>query len=102
MCPVTRSPPISFACSIRLFASASASSSGASSGRWVGTGTIANTWIPRRPLPASRAAVATASCEKEVSSKTTSTLLYSTSSTPSGSGVTTFTVSRSGSCWRRR
>ncbi|TMK75777.1 MAG: hypothetical protein E6G49_00745 [Actinobacteria bacterium] len=64
--------------------------------------TIDRTWIPRRRRAASRTAIATASFENESPSKTTSTLWYSTSSTPSGSGVTTFTVSRIGSCWRRR
>ena len=90
-------PPISFACSILLCAStlllrrAARPAAGA-----VGTLTIASTWIPRRRRAASRAAVATASSENGSSSKATSTLWYSTSSTPSGSGVTTFTVCASG------
>ena len=71
-------------------------------GKAVGTVTIACMWIPRRRRAASRAAVATASSENGSSSNATSTLLYSTSSTPSGSGVTTFTVCRSGRSCRRR
>ena len=67
-------------------------------GRAVGTLTIACTWIPRRRRPARRAAVATASSENGSFSNATRTLLYSTSSTPSGSGVTTLTVCVSGSC----
>ncbi len=52
------------------------------------------TWIPRRRLAASLTAVATVSSENGASSsKATSTLLYSISSTPSGSGSSTLCVS---------
>ena len=100
--PVTRSPPISFACSILLCASLSSPSSSASSGRFVGTLTSERTWIPRARRAASRAAVATVSGENGSSSNATSTLWYSTSSTPSGVSDSTFTVLVSGSCWWRR
>ena len=69
----------------------------------MGTVIIEWTWMPRRRLEASLIAVATISGENDSSSsKATRTERYSTSSTPSGSGVTTFTVRVSGSPWLRR
>ncbi len=100
---MTRWPPISFASSIFACASPSCSGISALSGRWVGTVSIEWTWIPRRRFEASLTAVATISGENaSSSSKPTRTLRYSTSSTPSGSGITTLTVSVSGSFWLRR
>ena len=59
--------------------------------------------MPRRRLEASLTAVATISSENgSPSSKATSTLRYSISSTPSGSGSTTLTVFVSGRRWLRR
>ncbi len=69
----------------------------------VGTVSIEWMWMPRRRLEASLIAVATISSEKgSPSSKATRTLRYSISSTPSGSGVSTLTVSVSGRRWLRR
>ena len=70
----------------------------------MGTVIIEWTWMPRRRLEASLTAVATISGEKRfvVLEADQDRLRYSTSSTPSGSGVTTFTVRVSGSPWLRR
>ena len=61
------------------------------------------TWIARRFFEASLAAVEIVFSENgSSSSKATRTLLYSTSSTPSGSGSTTLWVCKGERPWERR
>ncbi len=63
---------------------------------------VTSTWMPRRRIAASRAAVETASDEKLPSSNATRIDSYSTSCSTTGLGVTILCVSVSDSPCRRR
>ncbi len=85
--PVTRRPPISFACSILLCASLSSRLERRVERQVGGDRDQREDVDPAAAARGEPTAVATASSENGSSSNATSTLWYSTSSTPSGSGV---------------